>query len=341
MQAASTSSGPSHFEFTKRKRWGDLLVAELADCIMFVLSPTGKVLFVGNAITDLLGWPSGQLVDSQFLDLVSHDDQPLFHRTFEDSIRTRLDLITHVRLKYHNLRPSAQSKSLLFEIKGHAHFMSQDECACFFAAATPFESRNTSGINALLELKIENERLQQRLRDLKDSKALASMNDLQQSQAAMRNVAHSYHNPAFFSPTNQQPYRSSSLILNDQISGTGTQAPSSTYYPQRTNQFNSAPFTFGTDATATPSLGNPFISSPTLSNSDEDEETRKKKKLKKSGSGVEQYVCVTCGRTDSPEWRKGPSGPKTLCNACGLRWAKQTRKPNGEVGQSPENGERG
>lgn len=26
------------------------------------------------------------------------------------------------------------------------------------------------------------------------------------------------------------------------------------------------------------------------------------------------HVCVTCGRTDSPEWRKGPLGPKTLCN---------------------------
>jgi len=35
------------------------------------------------------------------------------------------------------------------------------------------------------------------------------------------------------------------------------------------------------------------------------------------------HVCVTCGRTDSPEWRKGPLGPKTLCNACGLRWAKR------------------
>jgi hypothetical protein len=32
------------------------------------------------------------------------------------------------------------------------------------------------------------------------------------------------------------------------------------------------------------------------------------------------------GTLDSPEWRKGPSGPKTLCNACGLRWAKKEKK---------------
>ena len=50
----------------------------------------------------------------------------------------------------------------------------------------------------------------------------------------------------------------------------------------------------------------------------------RRKKMKKTHA-AEQYVCKTCGRTDSPEWRKGPQGPKTLCNACGLRWAKLLR----------------
>lgn len=30
--------------------------------------------------------------------------------------------------------------------------------------------------------------------------------------------------------------------------------------------------------------------------------------------------------TETPEWRKGPMGPRTLCNACGLIWAKLARK---------------
>lgn len=38
--------------------------------------------------------------------------------------------------------------------------------------------------------------------------------------------------------------------------------------------------------------------------------------------------CANCGRTDSPEWRVGPSGQRSLCNACGLRWAKATRTAN-------------
>lgn len=38
-------------------------------------------------------------------------------------------------------------------------------------------------------------------------------------------------------------------------------------------------------------------------------------------------VCTSCGTSNSPEWRKGPSGIKTLCNACGLRYSRaQARK---------------
>ncbi|KAF7311342.1 hypothetical protein MKEN_01035900 [Mycena kentingensis (nom. inval.)] len=60
---------------------------------------------------------------------------------------------------------------------------------------------------------------------------------------------------------------------------------------------------------------------------DEDGEPARKKKMTKKSAPAppEQYACITCGRTDSPEWRKGPTGPKTLCNACGLRWAKQVK----------------
>jgi PAS domain S-box-containing protein len=49
------------------------------------------------------------------------------------------------------------------------------------------------------------------------------------------------------------------------------------------------------------------------------------KKHKKVRS-ADEYVCTDCGTLDSPEWRKGPNGPKTLCNACGLRWAKREKR---------------
>ncbi|KAF9468130.1 hypothetical protein BDZ94DRAFT_844721 [Collybia nuda] len=39
--------------------------------------------------------------------------------------------------------------------------------------------------------------------------------------------------------------------------------------------------------------------------------------------------CSSCKATSSPEWRKGPSGKKELCNACGLRYARSRAKKEG------------
>ncbi|TKY88431.1 hypothetical protein EX895_002783 [Sporisorium graminicola] len=36
--------------------------------------------------------------------------------------------------------------------------------------------------------------------------------------------------------------------------------------------------------------------------------------------------CQACGTTETPEWRRGPDGARTLCNACGLHYAKLVRK---------------
>ncbi|EJD49734.1 hypothetical protein AURDEDRAFT_182843 [Auricularia subglabra TFB-10046 SS5] len=39
--------------------------------------------------------------------------------------------------------------------------------------------------------------------------------------------------------------------------------------------------------------------------------------------------CSNCKIKTSPEWRKGPSGKKDLCNACGLRYARSRAKREG------------
>ncbi|TFK28086.1 hypothetical protein FA15DRAFT_86164 [Coprinopsis marcescibilis] len=41
--------------------------------------------------------------------------------------------------------------------------------------------------------------------------------------------------------------------------------------------------------------------------------------------------CSSCKATSSPEWRKGPSGKKELCNACGLRFARSRAKKDGQT----------
>ena len=49
----------------------------------------------------------------------------------------------------------------------------------------------------------------------------------------------------------------------------------------------------------------------------------KKKRKRRKGLGQLQKDCANCHTRSTPEWRRGPSGQRDLCNSCGLRWAKQ------------------
>ena len=36
-------------------------------------------------------------------------------------------------------------------------------------------------------------------------------------------------------------------------------------------------------------------------------------------------TCRQCGTSDTPLWRYGPEGSKSLCNACGIRWKRANK----------------
>ncbi|THU88611.1 GATA-domain-containing protein [Dendrothele bispora CBS 962.96] len=302
-KSAPSSSAPITFEFTKRKRWADLLITELADTTVFILSPQLTILYCSPAITELLGWKELDIVDHDFTELVNAgDDQRTFRACFEDSLRRRSELLVYVRLKCNSPGtsfPFSPMKEILFELKGYAKFAHEEDttCQCFFAMAKPYLSRNIALLNTMMELQLENEQLQQKLKDLKHSNA---------------------------------SYTSSGIMASDA-------GGSNHYYPPGldksgydSNLSSKTPVRASFDASS--GAGGPSSGGP----EEEVEDGQKKKKAKKTHPN-EQYVCVTCGRTDSPEWRKGPLGPKTLCNACGLRWAKQMRKTDdtGEGGADP------
>ncbi|XP_027102498.1 GATA transcription factor 15-like [Coffea arabica] len=46
---------------------------------------------------------------------------------------------------------------------------------------------------------------------------------------------------------------------------------------------------------------------------------------------ADEKCCVDCKTTKTPLWRSGPAGPKSLCNACGIRH----RKKRSATGTSP------
>lgn len=55
---------------------------------------------------------------------------------------------------------------------------------------------------------------------------------------------------------------------------------------------------------------------------------------KRRGRNAPPGRCHSCNRAETPEWRRGPDGARTLCNACGLHYAKLTRKMGVKTGQS-------
>ena len=55
--------------------------------------------------------------------------------------------------------------------------------------------------------------------------------------------------------------------------------------------------------------------------------------LKKKDEKPSDTFCFHCGAKETPEWRRGPLGRRTLCNACGLLYAARLKRGTKEVGK--------
>ncbi|KAG9102274.1 hypothetical protein FS749_009614 [Ceratobasidium sp. UAMH 11750] len=61
-------------------------------------------------------------------------------------------------------------------------------------------------------------------------------------------------------------------------------------------------------------------------------------KYKKRSRASPPGQCHSCKILDTPEWRRGPDGQRTLCNACGLHYAKLVRKRDRIISSLPAGG---
>ncbi|GFP85931.1 gata transcription factor 9 [Phtheirospermum japonicum] len=97
--------------------------------------------------------------------------------------------------------------------------------------------------------------------------------------------------------------RSWSLASSPLASGDSTSTPSSSY-----GSSNLSPFVFM----------NPVHNVEWLSSAEKP--AAKKQKRKPEGDSGSGRKCMHCQVQKTPQWRTGPLGPKTLCNACGVRY---------------------
>lgn len=58
-------------------------------------------------------------------------------------------------------------------------------------------------------------------------------------------------------------------------------------------------------------------------------------KYRKRSRAPAPGVCHSCGNNETPEWRRGPDGARTLCNACGLHFAKLVRRRAMQYNDAP------
>jgi len=62
------------------------------------------------------------------------------------------------------------------------------------------------------------------------------------------------------------------------------------------------------------------------SSGEDDSKRPKSRRQRAKAAPSEELYCRSCGETQTCEWRRGPDGYKSLCNACGIHYAKIVKK---------------
>ncbi|SCZ97435.1 BZ3500_MvSof-1268-A1-R1_Chr4-2g07212 [Microbotryum saponariae] len=327
VKASSTTS-----EFTKRKNWSQHIIDEIQD-FMHVLNPAGSFMFATPSILDLCGWSPDELMNRPVADFLHPDDVEAYQRDFHHALEEGKDLTLYCRFR------TKDERYVLFEMTGHPYYADLKGAQtpkCFFAMGRPYPSKNQAMLDSFLELKFENERLRQELqvmyRDIEGGPA---------STAGDRPAGYNvYGNKATTGPKGP----SSVIDPTTGLVQAGGLIPSSSNTYGALGIGISANGTKGDGAHGEKkkkvSLRRCYLlmpaftwtvltrQSPTylLCISLRHGPFRDQKPRVEEG----EFVCRDCGTVDSPEWRKGPDGPKSLCNACGLRYAKASSKANKE-----------
>ncbi|ELR07401.1 blue light receptor [Pseudogymnoascus destructans] len=348
--------------FTKSRTWMQQIVEELKDLI-HILAPDGRVLYISDGVKQLTGYTPEEIIGKSIVDFVHPDDRSMFVREFNNSV-TSGDVLR----VFYRFRKQTGGEYAVLECHGQPHLTSgatsssqnnsSAPCSGFFMMSRPYPSKNAALLDSFLEHKIENERLMKKIESLrredaeeqddyqpqwkKEHEGPWEQYSSQESNAAMSGgMGHSSSTELLDMPppgqgpsTNSAHTRQGHEDANSNCKLDSTEEKA-VLYGGATNidtiemltglRYQDGERSQGIstgDASPTLIRGDSGANLPVDKNG---RSVDKKKKLKTA----DKYVCTDCGTLDSPEWRKGPEGPKTLCNACGLRWAKQEKKKSG------------
>ncbi|KAH9818149.1 White collar 2 protein [Teratosphaeria destructans] len=361
-------------EFTKRRNWSQRIIEELKD-FLHILTPDGRILYVSPSCNAITGYEPPQLIGKFMGEFVHPDDSGIFMREFNESIASGNALRFFYRFKKDDgtymIFECDGHPHISHEHAPNGSPM-KGLCRGFFMMARPYPTKNAALLDSFLEHKIENERLIKRIEDLKREEAeeTAEQDRLLEQASASRTGAtpsESQGPSGSQAPGNgvsEQDYQGMPPPAKPSISNTALtrQNLDSALSAQRPDSIADKMSRYEASGTHMESIElmtglryrdgershgiSTGDASPALIRGDAgiaillDKDRDGGKKEKKKQKVADEYVCADCGTLDSPEWRKGPKGPKTLCNACGLRWAKKEKKRSGDdgPGKSPQQG---
>ncbi|KAF1998626.1 white collar-2 [Amniculicola lignicola CBS 123094] len=354
------TTGSTLTEFTKRRNWSQRVLEEIRD-FLHILTPDGRILYASPSSKALTGYEPTLLIGRFIQEFIHPDDRGIFVKEFNESISSGNPLRFFYRFR------KMDETWAIFESHGHPHLSGDAssfsppnaiKCRGFFMMARPYPTKNASLLDSFLEHKIENERLTKRIAELKreeqeDQEGSTKRPDglpsidtsetqvLTESEGQSRAAAYTSMPPpakpgiSNTALTRQNLDEALAATKADSINDKMARYEGATHLEtiemltglryrdgersQGISTGDASPLLIRGDAGIQISLDR-----------DGRSQTDKKKKMKIA----DEYVCTDCGTLDSPEWRKGPNGPKTLCNACGLRWAKKEKKKQSAGGSS-------
>jgi PAS domain-containing protein len=342
-------SGSTLTEFTKRRNWSKLVLEQLRD-LYFILSPELRIQYVSSSCPIRTGYQPEDL-KSQFLhDFVHQSDRAMVLREINEAIASRQQLRFFYRFK------KRDDSYAIFEAFGHPHFASDRRynapgdagarpCGGVFLMSRPYPTKNAHLLDSFLEHKIENERLLRKIEELKreEREELEQQDQMIARREGQGSMTYSDRETEPRAETDNgtsstydgmppPPRPSVSNIaltqqnLNEVLAGSRPdsigdkmaryEGATPMEHIEMLTGLRSGERSEGISTGAvSPALVRGDVGIAILADRENRPSSDKKKKMKMA----DEYVCTDCGTLDSPEWRKGPNGPKTLCNACGCK----------------------
>jgi PAS domain S-box-containing protein len=319
--------------------WAQRVLDEMKD-VLLLLNTEGRITYASPSSKQITGRVAKQLEGSVLAQHLHDDDRPIFQQDLDDAVANNAPFRTHLRFQKSN------GSYNLLEAYGHPHLANEDEqprgtgnvssrCSGFFLVCRPYPTKVSQLLDSFLEHKIENARLVQQIAKLKkeeeEEEATAARIAYQKpsenraplvgaqnaSAAAAQTGVSSDHestetlvNNSDESDTNAMDYFSSDTY--HQLEGLshidGIEVMTGLHYGEGERSHG-----LSTGVRRGRLIHCDIDITTAADQARTAQEGDRRKRLKG------QHVCSDCGTADSPEWRKGPNGPKTLCNACGCK----------------------